>query len=103
MRCNCEVILPDGHIGLCEHFTDSHYIGHIDTSERDEESIRNQREQIDDACCHACPLLPNCIRLKTCENNKTCYIGEREQKFKNIRLAMEEYYYKQISNKKIDL
>lgn len=87
---SCEVILPDGHLGLCEHFTEDHYIGHISSKERDKESIRQQRETIEEASCRTCPILPSCIRLKICENNLVCYPEEREKKIRNFKRAMKE-------------
>lgn len=88
---NCEVILPDGHIGLCEHFTDDHFIGHISAPYRDEKSIREQREVLDETDCHTCPLLPNCIRLRICENNHRCYPEDRERKQQSIRNALLQW------------
>lgn len=86
---SCEVILPDGHIGLCEHFTEDHFIGHISSKERDTESIRQQRETYEETSCRTCPILPSCIRLRICENNLVCYPEEREKKIKYLKRAME--------------
>lgn len=83
-----EVILPDGHIGLCEHFTEDHYVGHISSEERDTVSINQQREIIEDTSCHSCPLMPDCFRLKICENSRICYPEDKDRKLRSIREAM---------------
>lgn len=85
-----EIILPDGHIGLCEHYTEDHFIGHISSKEQDQESIRQQREIIDEEACHSCPVFPSCIRLRVCENNLVCYPEDRAKKIKNIQQTMME-------------
>lgn len=95
----CEMILPDGHIGLCEHFTDDHFIGHISSKERDNAAINQQCETIEDPACRTCPVLPDCIRLKICENNQVCYPEDRERKIRSIKDIMADFHCKNTEEK----
>ena len=65
-----EVILPDGRLGKCEHFSDRELIGSIYSAERDEEMIaswRVRRTSADMPECGDCPLYPKCINIQKCE------------------------------------
>lgn len=89
--CQSEIILPDGHIGLCEHYTDDHFIGHISTPDRDTASMAEQRATIEDPACDKCPILPNCIRLKICNVAQVCYPEDKERKINRLKDAMLAY------------
>ena len=63
-----QLITPDGHIGRCEHFTETELVGSIYSEERDESLIRAWKELHDPYPeCAGCPLYPGCIRLDRCE------------------------------------
>ena len=92
---NAVVIVPDGHLGLCEHHVDSHFFGHIDSEEWNQEEInwsRENREEIPE--CETCELYPTCYRLRICDEHKICYKEEREYMIQNIRLQMLHEYKK---------
>lgn len=80
-----EMILPDGHIGLCEHCTEDNFIGHISSPNREYSAIIEQQEIIDDPVCHTCPICPECIRLKICDSSQFCYQEDKERKIRNIK------------------
>ena len=87
------LILPDGHIGKCEHFSDSEWFGHISEETRDEsvlKSFKALRQELD--ICPQCPLYPNCFRLSKCEETVHCYPEEREEKLIAIRQQMKSFY-----------
>jgi len=65
---------PDGHMGLCEHYTENHFIGHIDKPEEiDWNTVARFKEQITDRdLCNTCPCFSNCVRLKMCEDLRDC-------------------------------
>lgn len=87
------LILPDGHIGKCEHFSDSEWFGHISKETRDEnvlKSFKTLRQELD--ICPQCPLYPNCFRLSKCEETVHCYPEEREEKLIAIREQMKSFY-----------
>ncbi len=62
-----EVILPDGRIGKCEHFTESELVGSIYSDDWDEEMLQAWKElspKKDE--CGDCPVYPLCRRLVKC-------------------------------------
>ena len=65
-----EVILPDGRVGKCEHFSESELVGSIYSPERDRDMLKAWKERTTAADmpeCADCPLYPKCISLKKCE------------------------------------
>lgn len=63
------MILPDGHLGRCEHYTDNNFVGDIYNGETDEKMIKFFKERVDSAeICQGCKLYPACIQLKECSS-----------------------------------
>ena len=94
-------ILPSGQIGKCEHYLDSHFIGHIDSEERDETVIQSFRQQFDELpeCAH-CPNYPNCIRLDLCEGAHLCYPETIDEQISDIREGMMRVYKHYLKKQK---
>lgn len=89
------LIVPDGHIGKCEHYSDDHYVGHIGNEEWDSQMIDNFRDTRDEIeACATCFDYPNCIWLKLCENSTNCYQEERDHKLNKLRQSMKRAYHK---------
>jgi radical SAM protein with 4Fe4S-binding SPASM domain len=89
------LIVPDGHIGKCEHYSDDHYVGHIGNEEWDSQMIDNFRDTRDEIeACATCFDYPNCIWLKLCENSTNCYQEERDHKLNKLRQSMMRAYHK---------
>ena len=87
------VILPDGHIGKCEHFSESEWFSHVSSCEIDESVIASFKELCPDLeACGECPLYPDCIRLSKCEEAVHCYPEEREDKLLNLQDQLLSYY-----------
>lgn len=90
------LILPDGHLGKCEHYTDSHWFGDLDSSERRDESVledfKRLREEIE--ACEDCPFYPDCFRLMLCDEAVHCYPEEREEKLQETRQSLLSFYQK---------
>lgn len=83
------LIVPNGHIGKCEHYSEDHFIGHIENKEWDTlmlDNFRETRDEID--ACATCFDYPNCIWLKLCEDSPNCYQEEREHKFNKLRQSI---------------
>ena len=83
------LIVPDGHIGKCEHYSEDHFVGHIGNEERDTlmtDHFKEVRDEID--ACATCFNYPNCIRLKLCEDTPNCYQEEREHKLRKLRQSI---------------
>lgn len=96
------VILPTGDIGKCEHYSDDHFIGHIDQGKQwDQEMVGRFRECHNEIeACSTCFYYPNCIWLKMCENIQQCHEEERAYKLYHIQKAMISTYKKFINGKK---
>lgn len=102
------VIDPSGNIGKCEHYSEDHYIGHIDSNDRDEAMVERFRECHDEIeACATCFDYPNCIRLKLCEDNAYCYSEMRDDRLNKIRQSMlktyQNYTKEKTEEKKIDI
>ncbi|MBO5231197.1 MAG: radical SAM protein [Clostridia bacterium] len=69
MACsdNSVMIVPDGHLGKCEHFVDSDFYGSIYSDEIDIAKIQKYKERkIVSEKCEDCELRSLCIALKCC-------------------------------------
>lgn len=81
------MIAPDGSLGKCEHFSESHFFGNINTPVYDVDEIERWKEKYPiSTACNSCALYPTCLRLKNCPDIKEeCDINER---------TIKEYYLK---------
>lgn len=73
-------ILPNGELGLCEHYSENNLVGHLDSEELDTavvQSFRECWEQTED--CKTCFYYPECIRLKKCAEYKECFPEMRDE------------------------
>ncbi len=83
------VIVPDGHIGKCEHYSEDHFVGHIGQEEWDAQMLDHFRDTRDEiTACATCFNYPDCIRLKLCKDNPNCYQEEREHKHSKLRQSI---------------
>ena len=86
-------ILPDGHIGLCEHFSEDEFIGHIDREGFDEKVVQSWKERMPEIPeCAECVLYPECIQLKKCPNGGKCFPALREERIRKIKRQMLNEY-----------
>lgn len=98
--CRCMVdsedalmIVPDGHLGLCEHHLEDRFFGHIDNDEWDMEVIKQSREYCEETeACDTCALYPICNRLKICGVQDICFKEERENCIISIQQRMLKKY-----------
>ena len=90
------MIAPTGDIGLCEHYSEDHFISHIDSADVIDKAMvakfRQRREEID--LCGNCPIYPQCIRLNMCEESATCTPEKVENQVNQIKFAMVRTYEK---------
>ncbi|MBQ8656249.1 MAG: radical SAM protein [Prevotella sp.] len=94
------VILPTGHLGKCEHYTDSNFYGHIDSNELNTAMLASFRECRDEMeACATCAIYPDCFRLRKCEAISHCYPEMREWATRKIRRAMQATYEKYLKEK----
>lgn len=93
---SAEVILPDGRLGKCEHFSETELIGDLYSPRRDEEMCSAWKERCtlaDMPECADCPLYPRCISLKKCDWTKHgCPLSTRIIRTENLkRQLLQEY------------
>ena len=101
---HCVVIMPSGHIGKCEHYTENLFTGHINHEGRDLELIASFKEMRDEIeACATCPAYPSCLVLKLCTSNKHCYEEIQKGKIYEIRQEMLYTYqqFQKTSNNEI--
>ena len=88
-------ILPDGNIGLCEHYIDSDFIGHIDTETFNQELIKSfslTAPEINE--CANCFNYPDCIMLKRCNSTSKCFPQYVADTRKKVQQKMINTYTK---------
>lgn len=89
------LILPDGHLGKCEHYSDDHWFGHLNSPDRDETVLmdfKRLREEID--ACEDCPFYPECYRLIMCEETVHCYPEQREEMLQQTHESLLTFHHK---------
>lgn len=86
-------ILPGGELGLCEHFTEDNFVGHIDREGLDEQMLASFREEWPSIeACNTCFFYPECIRLKKCLEQRECFPEMREKARQDALDGMEKAY-----------
>lgn len=92
-------ILPNGELGLCEHYSEDHFIGHISDENIDTDMVRLFGEAWEkQAECASCVCYPECIRLKMCQEQARCFAEMQNEKKINIYASMQ-YTYEMWKNK----
>ena len=92
------LIVPDGHLGKCEHCIDREFYGHIDSEERDEAIIRKFKERrAEIEACATCFYYPQCIRLVMCEKY-FCSPEYQQEHLHETMEAMKYEYERYLSN-----
>ena len=92
------LIVPDGHLGKCEHCIDREFFGHIDSEERDEAIIRKFKERrAEIEACATCFYYPQCIRLVMCEKY-FCSPEYQQEHLHETMEAMKYEYARYLSN-----
>ena len=90
---NSVTILPGGEIGLCEHYSESQFIGHIHREGFDQTVVSSWKErspQIPE--CAECFYYPDCLQLKKCASGSICFEQlRREHRRKTERQMLWEY------------
>ncbi len=88
-------ILPNGDIGLCEHYTETEFIGHIDREEFDAQVVDSWKARTPEIPeCSECFYFLDCIMLKKCSSSSVCYRQFREEMLQNTQRSMVYEYEK---------
>ena len=100
---NSRIIAPTGDVGLCEHYTESEFIGHIDRDSIDETALASWIEKSPEIPeCNDCALYPECIKLKKCTSNSACFKHSRQSSLKYLERAILHEYYRWKHNVRQD-
>ena len=99
-------ILPDGNIGLCEHHSESEFVGHLDREGFDQEMVNSWKEKVHEIPeCATCFYYPECFMLNKCSNQNVCFLQHRQSKKRSTQLQMKNEYEKwknQTSEETVD-
>lgn len=86
---NAIVIVPDGHLGKCEHFCESDFWGHIDSEEKNTSLIASWRvPKASQPLCENCFYYPECVTLKKCPDENACTEFHLQSRLRKTRQAM---------------
>lgn len=90
------VVFPNGNIGLCEHELDSKYIGNVwDFGSLNKNFVNEWSVYIPpQKSCSDCFLYFDCLKLKKCETNNSCYKEVIENDIHLIKSQMLKKYKK---------
>lgn len=88
------MILPDGNIGLCEHYSESEFIGHIDREGFDQAMIDSWKETVPEIPeCADCFYYPECIKLVKCSVERVCFQQYRQWMLRRTQHQMVNEYH----------
>ena len=86
-------ILPDGNIGLCEHFSETEFAGHLDRKGLDPAMVASWKEQMPQIPeCETCFYYPECIKLKKCASGSVCFRQLRQDQLRKTKQQMKNEY-----------
>ena len=78
-------ILPDGRTGMCDHLTRSEIVGSIWSDQEDAAAIARTVEPADDIpACASCAAYPQCMRLKHCPDEPSCFPELQQQRIAEL-------------------
>lgn len=96
-------ILPDGNIGLCEHFSEDEFIGHIDSDVFDDSIVQSWKVKSPEIPeCAECSVYPICIRLKKCANDSMCFEQRKNGKQRKVKRQMRNEYHRWLKKAEVD-
>lgn len=95
---SCITIAPDGSIGVCEHYSESEFIGHLDREGFDAKMVASWKQLMPEIPeCADCFYYPECFRLKKCINESVCYPVFRRRQKEKVRRRMLNTYEKWLN------
>ncbi len=86
-------IMPNGNLGLCEHFTEDELIGNINNVSVNIEKIAEWQQPYFIEYCKECMWFPQCIKLRKCPN-AICNNRYRKHLEFRVRESMKNEYIK---------
>lgn len=92
------LISYDGHLGLCDHFSDKDFLGTIDNPDYNQEIIQSYRKYVNMDKCKDCFIYPNCKRIEKCIGSKDFCLDTNLEFVKNCLKKHMHYLY--VNDKK---
>ena len=94
------IISPGGELGLCEHYQNSKFYGHINNpNEKDFDVITGWREYSKyEEICKDCPFKPACLKSVQCPDHNICNKYEKEYILKRTKEDLKLIYLNWIRN-----
>lgn len=88
------LIDPEGNLGTCEHFVNSHFWGNInDPLKKDFKELNIWREYMPKLdICNDCPIYPLCNRPTYCEEMRKCDEQYKEWRIRRHLIGLDQYY-----------
>lgn len=96
----CVTVLPTGDIGVCEHYIDREFIGHVDGDDLDQAVIASWKERMTEIPeCAECFYFPACTNLKKCPTSGKCFPLQRQERYdKTCSEMLNEYRHWKLQN-----
>lgn len=96
-------ILPNGELGLCEHYSEDNFVGSLDGKASERSVIQSFREYWEPIeACKTCFYYPECIRLKKCAEQKECFEELRAEYKEYLLKSMQKNYNAWLKKEQID-
>lgn len=93
-------ISPNGDLGLCEHYINSKFIGHVDNPlNLNFDNIKVWRDFIKkEGICDSCILKAQCLKVTGCPDARRCGEAERDYQISKTKLEILNNYKDFIKN-----
>lgn len=89
----CVTILPDGHIGKCDHYSESEFAGHLDQEGLDQGIVAKFKETVpENPECANCFYYPECVLLRMCSYQNVCFPQYRQSRERLTQRRMLNEY-----------
>ena len=86
-------ILPTGDVGVCEHFSENEFVGHLDQNDLDQTLLAEWKERSPQLPeCPECFYYPACNNLKKCPTGGVCFSLQRQRQLQKTQAQMEQEY-----------
>ena len=86
-------IVPTGDVGVCEHFSENEFVGHLDRNGLDQSALAAWKERSPLLPeCPECFYYPACIKLKKCPTSGVCFSLLQKDQLKKTQAQMEQEY-----------
>lgn len=90
------VIMPDGHLGKCDHYSDKNFVGSIYSNAPLDKNITEawKTKRPENELCADCNIFPYCRKLKNCPEfgEERCTEADKQFRIDQLKRAVLEVY-----------